>query len=547
MKNIKFLIIVGIIATTFLSSCQTTAPDEAVDTVVQEKLDAFATFKLTSDLSILSDNERAMLPHLIKAAEAMEAIFWKEAYGDRSELMKTLKDPAAREFAKINYGPWERLNENQAFVDGFGEKPIGSQFYPADMTKEEFEAWDDESKTSLYTLIRRNKAGELESIPYHIAFAEETQIAVEHIRKAAKLADNEGLKKYLELRADALLSDDYLASDMAWMDMKTNNIDFVVGPIENYEDALYGYKAAHEAYVLIKDKEWSEKLARFASLLPELQQAMPVPDEYKKEVPGSDSDLGVYDAIYYGGDCNAGSKTIAINLPNDERVHIEKGSRKLQLKNSMQAKFEMILVPIANELMAEDQRKHVTFDAFFENTMFHEVAHGLGIKNTITGAGSVRKVLSDQYSAFEEGKADIAGLFIVTKLAEMGELGEKDLMDNFVTFMAGIFRSVRFGATSSHGKANMVRFNYFQEAGAFSRDEVTGTYRVNFDEMYQAMIDLTREILIIQGNGDYDAAKKMLDDKGYIKEELQSDLDRLKEKGIPKDIVFIQGIDVLGL
>lgn len=530
-----------------VSSCQTTPPDEPVDPEVQAKLEAFAPFKLTTDLSGLSEKERAMIPHLIKASEMMEEIFWKQAYGDRSELMERLKDPASREFAKINYGPWERLKENEPFVEGFDAKPLGSQLYPADMTKEEFEAWDNDSKTSLYTLIRRNKSGDLEAIPYHKAFEKETKIAVEHIRKAAELAEDGGLKKYLELRAEALLTDDYLASDMAWMDMKTNNIDFVVGPIENYEDALYGYKAAHEAYVLIKDREWSSKLDRFASMLPDLQKAMPVPEEYKKEIPGSDSDLGVYDAIYYAGDCNAGSKTIAINLPNDERVHIEKGSRKLQLKNSMQAKFEKILMPIANELIDEDQRKHITFDAFFENTMFHEVAHGLGIKNTITGEGPVRKVLSDQYSAFEEGKADITGLFMVTKLAEMGELGEKDLMDNFVTFMAGIFRSVRFGASSSHGKANMVRFNYFQETGAFTRDETSGTYKVNFEAMYQSMLDLTREILIIQGDGNYEAAKKLLSEKGYIQDQLQQDLDRLKEKGIPKDIVFIQGVEALGL
>ena len=548
MKKLALLSTIGVLVLALFSSCQTkSTPDDPVDPIVQEKLDAFAPFKLTTDLSGLSANEKEMLPHLIKAAEQMEIIFWKQAYGDREELMRTLRDPASREFAKINYGPWERLMENTPFVEGFEEKPLGSQLYPIDMTKDEFNNWEDETKSSLYTLIQRNKEGDLESIPYHIAFEKETKIAVKHIRQAAELAEDEGLKKYLELRADALLTDDYLASDMAWMDMKTNSIDFVVGPIENYEDALFGYKAAHESYVLIKDKEWSAKLARFAALLPELQKSLPVPDEYKAEVPGSGSDMGVYDAIYYAGDCNAGSKTIAINLPNDERVHLEKGSRKLQLKNSMKAKFDQILVPIANELMAEDQRKHITFDAFFENTMFHEVSHGLGIKNTINGKGPVRKVLSDQYSAFEEGKADIAGLFMITKLAEMGEFGEKDLMDNYVTFMAGIFRSVRFGASSSHGKANMVRFNYFQEKGAFTRDSNTGTYSVDFVKMTDAMIELTKEILIVQGNGDYDKAKKILTENGYIKESLQADLDRLKEKGIPKDIVFIQGIEALGL
>jgi len=548
MEKKLLLICTLAISLLLMPSCQPKEEQaESSNIIIQEKVDAFAKFQLTTDLSVLSESEKEMLPLLIQAAEVMDQIYWKEAYGDKNELFNSINDPASKAFALINYGPWERLKENTPFIEGYGKKPLGSQFYPSDMSKEEFEAWNEPSKTSLYTMIRRDQDGKLKSIPYHEYFKKETQKAAELILKAAELAEDKGLERYLELRAEALLTDEYLASDLAWMDMKTNNIDFVVGPIENYEDALYGNKAAHESFVLVKDAAWSQKLDRFVALLPSLQQSLPVPDEYKKEVPGSGSDLGVYDVIYYGGDCNAGSKTIAINLPNDERVHLEKGSRKLQLKNSMQAKFDKILVPIANELMAEDQRKHVTFEAFFENTMFHEVGHGLGIKNTITGKGPVRKVLSDQYSAFEEGKADILGLFLVTKLTEMGEMGDKDLMDNFTTFMAGIFRSIRFGATSSHGKANMVRFNYFQEKGAFTRDETTGTYRVNFDLMYDAMLDLSNMILVIQGNGDYDAAKKILDEKGYIQDQLQADLDRLKAKGIPKDIVFEQGIAVLGL
>lgn len=548
MKHKLLLICTLAISIFLMPSCQPKDEQaEPANQIIQDKVDAFATFKLITDLSVLSASEKKMLPLLIQAAKVMDQIYWQEAYGDKNELFSKLEDPATKQFAMINYGPWERLKENTPFIDGFDKKPLGSQFYPTDMNKEEFEAWDDPSKTSLYTMIRRDQDGNLKAIPYHIYFEEETKTAVNLIKQAAELAEDDGLKNYLKLRAEALLTDDYLASDLAWMDMKTNTIDFVVGPIENYEDALYGHKAAHESFVLIKDAAWSQKLDRFVALLPGLQASLPVPDEYKSEVPGSGSDLGVYDVIYYGGDCNAGSKTIAINLPNDERVHLEKGSRKLQLKNSMQAKFDKILIPIANELMAEDQRKHVTFEAFFENTMFHEVGHGIGIKNTINGKGSVRKALSNQYSAFEEGKADILGLFLVTKLSEMGEMGEKDLMDNFTTFMAGIFRSIRFGATSSHGKANMVRFNYFQEKGAFTRDEATGTYRVNFDLMYEAMLDLSNIILVIQGNGDYDAAKKILDEKGYIQDQLQADLDRLKAKGIPKDIVFEQGVAVLGL
>jgi hypothetical protein len=331
------------------------------------------------------------------------------------------------------------------------------------------------------------------------------------------------------------------------MEMKNNNIDFIIGPIENYEDQLFGYKAAYESFILIKDKEWSEKLVRFAALLPGLQKALPCEQKYKNETPGIDSDMNVYDALYYAGDCNSGSKTIAINLPNDEKVREEKGSRKLQLKNSMQAKFDKILVPIADILIAEDQRKHVKFDAFFENVMFHEVSHGLGLGNTVDKSSTVREALKDSYSSMEEAKADILGLWCVYQLNEMGELGKKEMMDNFVTFMAGIFRSVRFGAASAHGKANMMRFYYFQEAGAFERDAATGTYRVNFEKMKEAMLSSSEQILKIQGDGDYTTAKKLIEEQGFIREELQKDLDRIGEAGIPRDIVFEQGAEVWGL
>ena len=251
-------------------------------------------------------------------------------------------------------------------------------------------------------------------------------------------------RSILSLRSQALLDDQFKPSDMAWMDMKSNDIDFVVGPIESYEDQLFGYKTAYEAYVLIKDKSWSERLAKFAKLLPVLQVGLPVDDKYKTETPGTDSDLNAYDVLYYAGHSNAGSKTIAINLPNDETVQLEKGSRRLQLKNAMQAKFDKILVPISEVLVDPSQRKYITFDAFFGNTMFHEVAHGLGIKNTITGKGTVTQALKQFASAQEEGKADILGLYMVEKLFSMGELTEGEVMDNYVTFMAGIFRSVRF-------------------------------------------------------------------------------------------------------
>jgi hypothetical protein len=416
------------------------------------------------------------------------------------------------------------------------------------MTKEEFEAAAAESPEraqalrSLYTFVRRDEQRKLTSLPYHQAFAGELKQAAAKLREAAVLAEDPGLKRYLELRAEALVTDNYQPSDLAWLDMKNNTVDIVIGAIETYEDQLFGYKAAYEAYVLVKDKEWSARLAKYATLLGDLQRSLPVPAEYKRETPGSDSDLNAYDALYYAGDCNAGSKTIAINLPNDEEVQLKKGTRRLQLKNSMRAKFDKILTPIADIVIAEDQRHHVTFDAFFANTMFHEVAHGLGIKSTLDGKQTVREAMRDHASALEEGKADILGLYMVTWLKEKGELGEADLMDNYVTFLAGIFRSVRFGASSAHGAANLVRFNFFEEQGAFSHDPATSVYRVEFAEMQRAVNALSERILRLQGDGNYQAAAEFIEHYGKADAAIQQELDRIGAANIPVDIVFEQGL-----
>ena len=549
MKKILYLFLFLFLSIFVWTGCNNVQKETKDDsTEIQQKVDEFVEVSLKSDMiNNLSDNQKELLGYLFSAADIMNDIYWKEAFGDKESLINEIDDPATIDFVKINFGPWERLNGNEPFLENYGTKPAGANFYPADLTKEEFETFADPDKASLYTIVIRDENGILKTVPYHITFQEETEKAAELLLKAADLADNESFKTYLKLRAEALLTDDYFESDMAWMDLSNNDIDIVIGPIENYEDGLFNYKAAHEAFILLKDQEWSKLLDKFAGLLPELQKSLPVDDKYKTEVPGSDSDLGVYDVVFCAGDCNAGSKTIAINLPNDERVHAQKGSRKLQLKNAMQYKFDKILVPISNVLIVEEQRKHVKFEAFFQNTMFHETAHGLGINNTINDKGTVRHALKEQYSAIEEGKADIVGLFLVKKLAEMGELGEKDLMDNYVTFMASIFRSIRFGVASSHGKANMIRFYFFQEQGAFTKDEETGMYSVNFDKMTEAMELLANKILVIQGDGNYEEAKKLVEEKGFIRDELQNDLDKIAKEGIPRDIRFIQGKDVVGL
>ena len=547
MKNLVLIAVLALL----VISCKEDKKEEIVTpqekmTPMEKNLSKYVSFKLTADLSGLTENERKMLPLLIKAADKMNDLFWYESYGDKDALLKSISDEDTKEYVKINYGPWDRLNGNVAFMDTeFKEKPLGANFYPRDMTKEEFEAADIENKSSIYNFIRRDESGELYSIPYHVHFAEELKEVSDLLKQATEFADDEGLLVYLKLRAQALLDDDYQASDLAWMDMKTNTLDIVIGPIETYEDQMFGNKAAHEGYVLIKDQEWSQRLAKFSAYLPELQQGLPVHKKYKQETPGTDSDLNAYDVVYYAGDCNSGSKTIAINLPNDEEVQLQKGTRRLQLKNAMRAKFDKILVPIADELIEESQRNHITFDAFFANTMFHEVAHGLGVKNTIDGKGTVRSALKEHASALEEGKADILGLYMIQQLHAKGELKE-DLKDNMVTFMAGIFRSVRFGASSAHGKANMIRFNYFQGEGAFTRND-DGTYKVNFDKMEKAMEGLSNIILTLQGEGDYQGVANLVEEKGVISPKLQADLDRLTDANIPVDVIFEQGVEALGL
>ena len=553
----KLLAAVSTAAILFTSACDKPADEKAAKTpdvtaktwasdAVALRADIYTDYTLTADLSHLSDNQRKMVSILIDVANIMDQLYWKQAYGNPDTLIASVSNLKLKRFIGLNYGPWDRLDGDKPFVKDVKAKSLGARFYPADMTKQEFEAWDEKDKKNIYTVVRRSAEGGLKLVPYHEEYKDLVYKATALLRKAATLADNSEFKNYLLIRADAMEKDDYQTSDLAWMDMKSNPIELIVGPIETYEDLLYGYRTSYEAFVLIKDQAWSAKLARFATFLPELQKGLPVDAKYKAEIPGSNSDLGAYDAVYYGGHAKAGSKTIAINLPNDEEVQLKKGTRRLQLKNVMRAKFDKILTPISKVLIAPAQRQHVTFNAFFSNTMFHEISHGLGIKETITGKGPVRLALKDAASSFEEGKADLLGLYMIKKLFEKGEITEGVMMDYYVTFVASIFRSSRFGASSAHGKANMVRFNYFLEMGAFSKN-TDGFYEVHTDKFNKAMDSLGNLLLTIQGNGDYNAAQNLIKTKGQMTEVLKADLDSLNKANIPVDIAFIQGKAILSL
>lgn len=528
-------------AATFATTMSCTQQKESP---MKAKVEEFAPVELKSDLaSGLNDKEKELVKIFFQIGKITDDLFWKQTFGDKS-LLDTISDSYAKDFAMIHYGVWDRLDNNKPFIEGYGEKLPMCNYYPHDITLEEFNAFEDENKDSWYTVIRRNDDGSLKSVWYHEEYAEEIGQICALLEKAVALAENPGLKNYLEKRIEAFKTDDYLASDLAWMDMKDSKIDFVTGPIESYDDKFRETKTSYESFILLKDEERSKDLAKFVSMLPALQKELPCAPEYKTFVPGTSSDLNVYDVVFYAGDCNAGSKTIAINLPNDDRVHALKGTRRLQLRNSMKAKFDKILMPIGELIVTPEQQKYLNFDAFFWNVTFHEVAHGLGVKQTINGKGSVDAAMGTEKTSWEEAKADILGLFMVTKLVEMGEITNITSEDAIATYIAGILRSVRFGAASSHGKANMMCFNYMEKVGAFTRDD-KGQYVIDFEKAKEAMNGWAALILKTQGDGDVEFATKYRTENGSITPALQADLDKINSAGIPRDIRFIQGVDVL--
>lgn len=532
--------VLGVAAMASVLSCTT----QQQESPMKAKVEEYAQVELKSDLvNGLNDKEKELVKIFFQVGEITDDLFWKQTFGDKS-VLDTLTDSYAKKFAMIQYGAWDRLDNNKPFLPGYGEKLDVCNYYPHDITAEEFDALEDENKDSWYTVIRRNADGSLKSVWYHEEYADEIGRICALLEKAVTLAEDPGLKNYLQKRIEAFKTDDYLESDLAWMDMKDSKVDFVTGPIESYDDKFRETKASYESFILLKDEARGKDLAKFVSMLPALQKELPCEPQYKTFVPGTSSDLNVYDAVFYAGDCNAGSKTIAINLPNDERVHAMKGTRRLQLRNSMKAKFDKIMMPIGELIVTPEQQKYLNFDAFFWNVTFHEVAHGLGVKQTVNTNESVDAVMGTEKTSWEEAKADILGLFMVTKLVEMGEITNITAEDAITTYIAGILRSVRFGAASSHGKANMMCFNYMEKAGAFTRD-AQGQYVIDFQKAKEAMNGWAALILKTQGDGNIEFATKYRAENGGITPELQADLDKINSAGIPRDITFIQGKDVL--
>ena len=504
---------------------------------LMEKVESYAVVEVKSPLyDALSENDKKIVGLFRQAGEIIDGLFWKQTFGDKSE-MEALTDEYEKAYAMINYGPWDHLDNNAPFIEGYGEKPLGCQYYPQDMTMEEWNAFEDPDKLSLYTVVRRDENGNLKTVWYREEYKEELEKVCALLEEAAALTENEGMRTYLTERVKAFRTDDYLVSDLAWMDMKDCDMDLVIGPIENYDDHLFEAKAAYECFILLKDEKRSANLAKYVGLLPTLQTMLPCAPEYKTFVPGTSSDLNVYDAIFYAGDCNGGSKTIAINLPNDERVHAAKGTRRLQLYNSMMAKFDKIMAPIGEVLVTPEQQKYLTADAFFWNVTFHEVAHGLGVKQTVNGKGTVDEAMGSEKTTWEEAKADILGLFMVSSLIDMGEITDITKEESIATFIAGIVRSVRFGFASSHGKANMMCYNYMEKNGAFSRNE-EGKWVIDFEKAAECINSWANLIIETQATGNVEFAKAYSAENASIGEALAADIEKINGAGIPRDIVF---------
>ncbi len=521
-------------------------PDEAE---LKQMIARFAPTDVAADTSKLSARDRQALAKIIRAARLMDPIFLRQVWSGNVALeakLKADKSPlgqARLHYFMINKGPWSRLDLNQAFVPGVpAEKPPQAGFYPDNITKDEFNAWvktlsaaDRKRAEGFFTVIRRDTRGKLKIIPYSQTYRQFLAPAAAALREAAALTSNATLKDFLSKRADAFLSDNYYASDVAWMDLDAP-IDVTIGPYETYEDELFGYKAAYEAFVTLRDETESAKLVKFSSYLQELENNLPMDARYRNPKLGAASPIRVVDVVFTAGDGNRGVQTAAFNLPNDEQVIKEKGSKRVMLKNMQEAKFNKVLTPISKVALDPAQASQISFDAFFTHILMHELLHGLGPHNiTVAGqATTVRGQLKELYSAIEEAKADITGLWALQYLIDKGAIDPAMERDLYTTYLASSFRSVRFGTTEAHGKGQALQFNYLSDEGGIKYDAAAGTYSIDTTKIKDAVRKLTNEILTLQAEGSYEKAKALLDKYGVIRPEMQKTLDKLSN--IPVDI-----------
>lgn len=516
---------------------------------LEARIRRFAPTVIDADASRLSQDDQKALMKIIEAARLLDPLYLRQSWSGNEALLrkleadKSISGRATLHYFLINDGPWSQLDDNLAFIDGVPRvRPPESNYYPNDMTKDEFNSWvttlNDEKRqqaTGFFYTVRRDKDGKLTTVPYNEEYREFLEPASRLLREAAELTTNATLKDFLNKRADAFKSNDYYESDVAWMDLDSP-IDVTIGPYETYSDGLFGYKAAFEAYVTLRDEAESSKLARFSNYLQDLENNLPIEPGYRNPKLGASSPIRVVNVVFSSGEGNSGVQTAAFNLPNDERVVHEKGSKRVMLKNIQHAKFDKALIPISRVVLDPAQQRDVSFDAFFTHILAHELMHGLGPHNIMLGGqeATVRKQLKETYSAIEEAKADITGLWALQYLMDKGTIDRGMERTIYTTFLASAFRAVRFGITEAHGKGIALQFNYLTDEGAIAFDERTGFYSIVPSKIKQAVTKLTHDILTLQAEGSYERAKAMLDTYGVMRPGMQKALDRLKN--VPVDI-----------
>lgn len=550
IKSIVYFLVSGVM----IMSCakkETVIKDHLSIDSVKTQINKFAPVEITYDESLLSDSNKKVLKKLVDAAKIVDEIFLVQVYYKNLAIQHELESgnyPELFEYFTINFGPFDRLEDNKPFINLNEQKPIGANYYPIDITKEEFENWikdhpeDEEAFTSNFTLIRRD-GDKLIAVPYSEAYREYLEPASNLLKETAELAENSSLKKYLNSRADAFLSNDYFQSDIDWMDLTDHTIEVVIGPYEVYEDRLEGYKAAFEAFITIVDPKESEKLSKVKRYLQEMEKNLPIPDQYKNLNRGSASPIVVVQEVFTAGDTKAGVQTTAFNLPNDEKVREVKGTKKVMLKNIAQAKYDKCWIPIVNTVLAERDLQRISFDAYFNHVLMHEMSHGLGPGNIIKNGKetNVNKVLKETYSKMEEAKADILGIYNLQYLADKGVFSQELGDQIYATYLGGIFRSIRFGITSAHGGANAIALNYLMEEGGYEFDEATQKFSVNDMKIKKAVFDLAHDLLMIEALGDYEGAKNMINKYCRISRPMQIALDKLKD--VPIDIKPVYAVD----
>lgn len=526
----------AVVISLFIATLGIVACNNAKKSVLSTELDKYQVVKIAApDLSDISDNGKECLNLYKFAAMQADEIYKKQAFSDPAALEK-IADPAAKAYAEVNYGPWDRRT-GRPFVDGYGMMPAGSNFYPADMTEEEFGALSDPAKYSPYTMITRSEDGSLKVEWFHNYFAEEIDKICNYLRAAADITIKPSVRAYLLAKIDALRSDDYYRSELAWLEMEDSKMDLVLGPDETNDDELYGIKKSYEAFVLLKDVQRTEELMKFTTRMEEFQQMLPCPEEFKAFVPGGHSDIFACDALYYGGKANAGIKVIAINLPFDERVQRERGTRTILMENIINAKFNEIIAPVGNVIIDIDQRAHVDADAFFWNIAFREVAHGLGVKSTLSGK-PVAEALGSSAQTIEEAKSDILGVYLALQLINRHELNTTlSKEDALTTALTSFVRSGRFGNAEALGRANIICYNYLAANSSFNRNP-NGHYTIDYANAEKAVASLAGELLKIQAQGDRTAAADFIRKYSSIGKDLEADFINIRLEKIPVDIRF---------